>query len=457
MAIVNVGFLQDLLQTITQRDSRVMRRARQRGLPHSAAELTEACHTLMASDGEASSIALAQRALDIYKSLDSDEKHAFFRTLASDFSADPKAIETAYRNWHSDGNEASLGRLFAACEPRRQELLRRLNLPAGGTLELVRMRESLIEAMGDDSDLAAVDADFQHLFGSWFNRGFLVLRRIDWQTPAAILEKIIAYEAVHAISDWHDLRRRLDQRDRRCFAFFHPATGDEPLIFVEVALEPKIPSRVQAILDEDTDGAADDGPFTTAAFYGISNCQRGLRGISFGNFLIKQVVTELSRELPQLRHFVTLSPMPGFRRWLDEQRKTEPVALEPDTQAALKRLDTDDWMADAQATEALEEPLRALAAHYLAVAKRRGTTPRDPVANFHLGNGARLERINFLGDGSAKGMQSAAGMMVNYLYVPEEIERNHERFSADGHIVTSSNVRDLLRRARKMIQENPAP
>jgi len=457
MAIVNVGFLQDLLQTITQRDSRAMRRGRQRSQPGSAAELTEACHTLMASDGEASSIALAQRALELYKSLDTDEKHAFFRTLARDFSADPKSIEAAYRTWQSNGDEASLGRLFSACEPRRQELLRRLNLPAGGTLELVRMRETLIEGLGDDDNLAAVDADFQHLFGSWFNRGFLVLRRIDWQTPAAILEKIIAYEAVHAISDWQDLRRRLDQRDRRCFAFFHPATGDEPLIFVEVALEPKIPSHVQAILDEDTDGAADDGPFTTAAFYGISNCQRGLRGISFGNFLIKQVVTELSRELPQLRHFVTLSPMPGFRRWLEELRDTEPAMLDAETKAALKPLNTDDWLADTEATEALQEPLRALAAHYLAAVKRRGTTPRDPVANFHLGNGARLERINFLGDHSTKGLQSAFGMMVNYLYVPEEIERNHERFSADGHITLSSNVRDLLRRARKMIQENPAP
>ncbi|MEX0375165.1 malonyl-CoA decarboxylase [Spiribacter pallidus] len=457
MAIVNVGFLQDLLHTITQRDSRAMRRARQRGLPDSAADLIDACRTLMDSDGEASSIALAQRALDIYKSLATDEKKAFFQSLARDFSADRVAIEQAYGAWQSHHDEATLGQLFAACEPARQELLRRLNLPAGGTLELVRMRQTLLEVMGDDPELRAVDADFQHLFGSWFNRGFLVLRRIDWQTPAAILEKIIAYEAVHAISDWQDLRRRLDQRDRRCFAFFHPATGDEPLIFVEVALEPAIPERVQAILDEDTDGAADDGPLTTAAFYGISNCQRGLRGISFGNFLIKQVVTELSRELPDLRQFVTLSPMPGFRRWLDELRRAEPARLDAETLATLDRLDDPDWVDDPSTQETLAGPLRGLAAHYLGVAKRRGNTPLDPVANFHLGNGARLERINFLGDRSAKGLETAAGMMVNYLYVPDEIERNHERFTADGHITQSSNVRDLSRRARKMIQENPAP
>lgn len=448
--------LQDLLNTLTERSLGLIRR-RSPDHASTSGKLIAACNALMASDGEASSIAIADRAHEIYRELPFDSKKSFFHALASRFSANTEAIENAYNQWHNYHDELSLGQLFAACEPRRQELLRRLNLTAGGTLNLVHMREDLLVAKEGDPDLAAVDADFQHLFGSWFNRGFLVLRRIDWQTPAAILEKIIAYEAVHAISDWQDLRRRLDQRDRRCFAFFHPATGDEPLIFVEVALEPRIPSRVQAILDEDTDGAADDGPFTTAAFYGISNCQRGLRGISFGNFLIKQVVTELSRELPQLQHFVTLSPMPGFRRWLDETRKRDPVPLEPDTEAALRRLDTDDWQHDAQAIEALQEPLRALAAHYLAVAKRRGTTPRDPVANFHLGNGARLERINFLGDDSAKGMQSAAGMMVNYLYLPEEIERNHERFSAEGHIATSNHVRDLLKRARKMIQENPVP
>ena len=457
MTIVNVGFLQDLLQTITQRDSRATRHDRQRRAPGTAVELIEACQTLMASDGEASSVALAQRTFDIYNGLEFDEKRAFFAALARDFSADPAAIQQAYKAWRAQGDETSLVRLSAACEPRRQELLRRLNLPAGGTLGLVRMRETLLEVLGDDPNLAAVDADFRHLFGSWFNRGFLVLRRIDWQTPAAILEKIIDYEAVHAISSWQDLRRRLDQRDRRCFAFFHPAIGDEPLIFVEVALEPGIPSRVQAILDEDVDGASDDGPHTTAAFYGISNCQRGLRGISFGNFLIKQVVTELSRELPQLGQFVTLSPMPGFRRWLDEQRSAEPAVLGEEVRTALKALDVSGWTDDPQACEALREPLRALAAQYLAVAKRRGTTPRDPVAGFHLGNGARLERINFLGDRSIKGLQSAAGMMVNYLYVPDEIERNHERFSANGRITQSNDVRDLLRRARKMIKENPAP
>ena len=447
MAIVNIGFLQDLLQTISRRDAR-QRRPGQRNLPSTSQGLIEVCQKLMESDGEASSIVLAQAALDIYKQLDSEQKQAFFSALATAFSADANAITQAYEAWQGEHDEVGLSRLFSACEPRRQELLRRLNLPAGGTLELVRMREDLLNAMGADASLEAVDKDFQHLFASWFNRGFLVMRRIDWQTPAAILEQIIAYEAVHAISDWQDLRRRLDQRDRRCFAFFHPAIGDEPLIFVEVALEAQIPSSVQELIGE-RPASPDSAQATTAAFYSISNCQRGLRGVSFGNFLIKQVVMELSQELPQLKQFVTLSPIPGFKRWLDATRDQDSARLSPALQAAL---DNTAWADDEAQASALRDELLPLAAHYLAVEKKNTASPRDPVAGFHLGNGARLERLNWLGDRSPKGLKNALGMMVNYLYVPDEIESNHERFSADGTIAQSGEVKELVRRARKQLQ-----
>jgi len=350
----------------------------------------------------------------------------------------------------------SLQRLFEACEPRRQELFRRLNLASDGTYELVKMREDLLALLREQPELAAIDDDFAHLFGSWFNRGFLMLKRIDWNTPASILEKIIRYEAVHEIQDWDDLRRRLDARDRRCFAFFHPAIGDEPLIFVEVALHKGLPSRIQPILSGESSGesrhtkkAVDESEDAdTAAFFGISNCQTGLRGISFGNFLIKQVVQELSQELPQLKYFVTLSPVPGFAQWLQEQREDE--QLPPSLRKALKGLETAEWHQDKALEEPLKTAIRPLAARYLIEEKNRHGLPLNPVARFHLGNGAELHRINWLGDISAKGFKQAAGLMVNYLYVLDDIERNHENYTAKGAVACSSDVRDLARRARKL-------
>jgi len=449
---MNVSFLQDLIQTITQRDALSRRQAAARA-PRDHQALVNACTELLASDGEASSIALAQRALDLYRLLPAAEKERFFRILADDFSADPAAIEAAYQRYREAGDGRSLNALFQACEPRRQELLRRLNLPAGGTYELVRMREDLIGLLGQHPEFEAVDADFAHLFGSWFNRGFLVLRRIDWHTPAAILEKIIDYEAVHAISDWQDLRRRLDPRDRRCFAFFHPAIGDEPLIFVEVALHRGIPDQVQGILNQERQGLEQPERADTAAFYGISNCQRGLRGISFGNFLIKQVVLELNQELPNLRNFVTLSPVPGFRRWLQSLLDDPAEPLDAETRELLAGLETPDWHRDESLAGRLRGVVLALAAHYLTAARNERGQPLNPVARFHLGNGARLHRINWLGDTSEKGIGQAAGLMVNYLYVLDEIERNHEQFTARGTIATSSEVRDLARRARKILRE----
>lgn len=382
--------------------------------------------------------------------------------MASEFAADPAHIDQAYADYRERRDNRSLQSLFDASEPRRQELFRRLNLASDGTYQLVRMREGLLallreQTSEDRQELEAIDTDFAHLFGSWFNRGFLVLKRIDWNTPASILEKIIRYEAVHEIRDWDDLRRRLDARDRRCFAFFHPAIGDEPLIFVEVALCRGLPDRIQPILSGDPAGKRDiDDPESadTAAFFGISNCQTGLRGISFGNFLIKQVVQELKLELPQLKHFVTLSPMPGFAAWLRARYNDD--TLPDELRQILHELDTPDWHLDSVHSERLKAVVNPLAARYLVEEKNSRGLPLNPVARFHLGNGAELHRINWLGDISSKGLKQAAGLMVNYLYVLDDIEQNHENYTANATVVCSSGVRDLNRRARKMAKGEPA-
>ncbi|MGM0913347.1 MAG: malonyl-CoA decarboxylase [Pseudomonadota bacterium] len=443
---MNMTFLQELFNNITQREALLRRR---RGADESPdhEDLVAACHALLESDGEASSIALASRALDMYECLTDDERRAFFTRLGGEFAADPTAIDAAYAAYREARDNTTLEALFEACEPRRQELFRRLNLARDGTYSLVRMRQDLLGLLREHPELAAIDGDFAHLFGSWFNRGFLMLKRMDWNTPASILEKIIRYEAVHEIRDWDDLRRRLDARDRRCFAFFHPAIGDEPLIFVEVALCKGLPARIQPILAGEDSGVEEPEEADTAAFFGISNCQTGLRGISFGNFLIKQVVQELKQELPQLKHFVTLSPVPGFARWLAERRDDE--GLPPAVRDAIAEMQEAGWHQDTQRSEALKARLRPLAARYLAEEKNARDLPLNPVARFHLGNGAELHRINWLGDVSAKGLEQGAGLMVNYLYVLNDIERNHENYTAHGTVACSSEVKDLLRKARK--------
>ncbi|MCK2184117.1 malonyl-CoA decarboxylase [Halomonas getboli] len=446
---MNMTFLQEVFNNITQRDALRWRRSDGDDAP-SHDELVEACRALLESDGEASSIALASRALAMYARLDADQRKRFFMRLAEEFAADPERIDATYAAYRDSRDNASLEALFAACEPKRQELFRRLNLASDGTYQLVRMREQLLALRREHPELAAIDADFAHLFGSWFNRGFLMLKRIDWNTPASILEKIIRYEAVHEIQDWNDLRRRLDARDRRCFAFFHPATGDEPLIFVEVALCKGLPERIQPILagDHDDKGHVEDPEDAdSAAFFGISNCQVGLRGISFGNFLIKQVVQELKQELPQLKHFVTLSPVPGFARWLAERK--DDTTLPETTRGALAELEVPGWHQDAERAEALKAIVRPLAARYLVEEKNPKGLPLNPVARFHLGNGAELHRINWLGDTSAKGLEQAAGLMVNYLYVLNDIERNHENYTANASVARSGEVKDLVRKARK--------
>jgi len=451
---MNMSFLQELFSNITQREALLRRRGG--GGVADPAKLLEACKALLNSDGEVSSITHASHALDIYSRLDDAGKTVFFERLATDFSADPAEIDTAYEAYRQSRDNTALEHLFEACEPRRQELLRRLNLSTGGTHEIVKMREDMLRLMKGHAEFEPINADFIHLFASWFNRGFLVLKRIDWNTPATILEKIIRYEAVHKIQDWDDLRRRLDARDRRCFAFFHPAIGDEPLIFVEVALTRGLPAQIQTILASDRYDIDSAESANAAAFFGISNCQVGLRGISFGNFLIKQVVQELKQELPNLKHFVTLSPMPGFRRWLQTTYLEHPELLEPDAVETLRHLDDPSWTEDPERSEALDNVIRPLAARYLLKTKAADGQPMNPVARFHLGNGAELHRINWLGDVSAQGIQQSCGLMVNYLYVLDNIERNHEQYTANYTIVCSSSVRDLSKRGRKLLKGETA-
>jgi malonyl-CoA decarboxylase len=448
------SFFQDLLATIADRGRRLLDLTGDG--PASDAELVRLCESLLSSLGEASGVALAQRILHDYGRRDDEGRAAFFERLADEFGIDADAAVAAAESYRAAPGVATLERLLHAAEPRRQELLRRLNLAPSGTAKLVRMREDLLRLLPAMPQLSEADMDFRHLFQSWFNRGFLVLRRIDWQTPAAILEKIIRYEAVHEISDWDDLRRRIDPADRRCFAFFHPALTDEPLIFVEVALTDGLPDSVQALLSEERQPIPAESA-TTAVFYSISNCQLGLRGVSFGNFLIKQVVEDLSSELRRRETFVTLSPVPGFRGWLESHTDEEVAEWEPAFTPELREIaEADDWTTDPAAENALQRPLLRLAAAYLMEVRDEDGRPVDPVARFHLGNGARLERINWRANLSPRGLREAYGLMVNYLYDPAAIESNHEAFVKEGTIVAPRAVRSLVPSRRVRAAAKPA-
>src|SRR6202166_1599419 len=365
---MNTSFFGELLQTISERGRSLIDRARERR--DSPAETTESladlCEELLSNRGEASGVALAREILACYADLTIGPRIAFFEALATRFGTDRTRIEAAIEAWRSMPSDAASAELHAAAEPRRQELLRRLNLAPQGTAALVEMRGQLLDALARRDDLAAVDADFAHLFSSWFNRGFLVLRRIDWSTPAVVLEKIIRYEAVHQIRDWDDLRARIDPPDRRCYAFFHPALVDEPLIFVEVALTRDIPGAIAPILELKRE-PPDPDRATTAVFYSISNCQRGLAGVSFGSFLIKQVVAEVCREMPRLSTFVTLSPVPNFSSWLARQRASGAPTISETDRPALAALDVEKWGDNPALIERLREPmLRAAATYFMA-------------------------------------------------------------------------------------------
>lgn len=437
------GFLGGLLSSLTLRGRNLFRSSGQPAM--TGDELIELSETLLSRRGEATGVALAGSLLAGYAAATDEDKFAFLEGLADKFGPELVLINEAIEAVRDSGGSAdAVGLLMKAAEPRRQELIRRLNLAPGGTAALVKMREAVLAQLAEQPALKHVDNDFVHLFASWFNRGFLVLERIDWTTPANILEKIIRYEQVHAIGDWDDLRARLAPPDRRCYGFFHPQLVDEPLIFVEVALTLDQPAAIAPLLDL---GRAPISPrdATTAVFYSISNTQKGLAGISFGNFLIKQVVEEIKRELPNVQSFVTLSPAPGFARWLSRERDdADSRLLDASARAALEALDTPDWSEIPTVCERVKAVMLPLAAAYFLQAKNKRGQPLDPVARFHLGNGARLERLNFLGDRSDNGLRQSHGLMVNYLYAPNQIETNHEAFAERGQIAAAAAVRKLM-------------
>ncbi|HEU4458176.1 MAG TPA: malonyl-CoA decarboxylase [Methylibium sp.] len=405
---------------------------------------------LLSEPGDANAFVIAGELLAELALLPASQHAALFALLESRFGPDPGAVLEAAQRYAAAPSAAGLIELTLRAEPPRQELLRRLSRVQGGVAAIVALRRSLLAALKTRPELAAVEADFQHLLSSWFNAGFLQMQRVDWGSSAALLERIIEHEAVHAIAGWADLRRRL-QPDRRCFAFFHPQLPGEPLIFVEVALLAEMPAAVGPLIDP----GSPPGPpadYKVATFYSISNCQPGLKGVSLGNFLIKRVAERLKQELPQLRTFCTLSPMPGFAGWLrrDAARVAGREALPARQRAKLAAADAAlvaEFGADLAGLGAGFAPERVsaagraaierLAAHYLA---RATVTPGgDAVAKFHLNNGARLERLNWAGDCSAKGLRQSLGMMVNYLYNLDAVESQHERF-AHGEVVSSRRV-----------------
>lgn len=404
-----MSFFGDLISTVFERRYRSALSADAVG--RTTAELA---HDLLGSHGEVSGSTLARLILDRYADMNIDEKLSFFEFMTHDLEIDAGQVTDTLQAYQAAPSKKSYRAFATACEPKRQELARRLNQVSGATGQLVAMRKDLLQFLKKHPSLEPLDVDFQHLFSSWFNRGFLVLRPINWSCPAEILEKIIAYEAVHAIDSWEDLRRRLQPVDRRCFGFFHPAIAGEPLIFVEVALTKGVPNSIQDLLADGRD-AIDAADADTAVFYSISNCQEGLAGISFGNSLIKQVASDLSRDLPALKNFVTLSPIPGLNKW----QKTVELALAPDSD------------------------VQALAAHYLLEAKRPDGMPIDPVARFHLGNGAMVHAVHADADISQNGMAQSNGAMVNYLYDLSQITTNHEQFVAEKTVIASVDVQAL--------------
>lgn len=410
--------LADLLSTIFERG-----RAEAGADDAEGSSAEELIAALMTDKGEAAGFAMAARLLSRYAGMDDDEKHAFFRHLIDAMDIDSDALASAVAAYQAAPTKDAYRAVMDAAEPPRQELVRRLNRTPGATAKLVAMRADLRRLAAKDPDLGRADVDFRHLFSSWFNRGFLVLRPIDWTSPASILEKIIAYEAVHEIESWEDLRRRLEPEDRRCFAFFHPAMPDEPLIFVEVALTSGVPGSIAALLAE---GRATTPALKadTAVFYSISNCQDGLAGISFGNLLIKQVAEDLGHALPQLKTYVTLSPIPGLSAWLDESGKSD----------------------------AKGDALRELGADYLLNARRADGSPRDPVARFHLANGAVVHAVHADGDPSARGRKQSGGAMVNYLYDLARISENQESYAAHGPVAASKSTRTLAEAGAKLRQ-----
>lgn len=395
--------------------------------------LIELCTELLDHRGEASGLALAQEITEAYRGLPDEAKLNFFKGLATDFDIDKEALLVAAQNYHDQPDYKHLQDISHAVEAPRQKLFKRINMAPDGTRTLVALRGDLLRVLRANPELKAVDSDLKHQFISWFNKGFLELRSIDWSSPAVVLEKLIAYEAVHEINGWDDLRGRLAE-DRRCFAFFHPAMGNDPLVFVEVAFTEEIPGAIAPLLDRGRETIAAN-KVSTVVFYSISNCHPGLAGISFGNFLIKNVVEVLNKEMEGLKTFVTLSPVPGFRRWLK--------AADLDGLVAEELHDKVREPVGKVVESVVQAALVKLCAHYLLNVKS-GELAKDPVARFHLGNGARLHKLHWGADTSPNGREQAGSIMVNYLYDLQKIEINHEAYFDEGVISASKSVKRLL-------------
>jgi malonyl-CoA decarboxylase len=412
---------------------------------------------LISERGESNALSMADDVVNNYRKLGKDQHVSFFTLLFEKLNPQPDEVLKAAQNFVADSSARNYIQLQKVSESPRQEFFRRLNRASQGTAAVVQMRRDLLQLLDKKPELAAVDFDMRHLLSSWFNPGFLKMHRVDWKSPADVLEKLIQHEAVHAIDGWDDLRRRL-QPDRRCFAFFHPQLPSEPLIFVEVALLPEIPTVITPLVDKKVETVDQPSQYKVAAFYSISNCESGLRGVSMGNFLIKRVAEQLHAEFPGIKTFVTLSPIPGFMDWvaaganlgegvpaerlkpnLKVARDAALAVLKLDNQSWSERL-TSGWHPDL-ASEKEKAALLSLASMYLGLVStgRQG----NPVAKFHLGNGAKLHLVNWAGDLSRKGLRQSAGLMVNYLYDLGSVEDNHERF-ANGEIVYSRAVGRLM-------------
>lgn len=381
-------------------------------------DINKALESVMISSGEVSSLVYAEHLLTLIEQLNDNDLVIFLKELAENYDIDPSVLSEASKEYAANKTQANLEKVATASEPGWVELFRRLNTTPNGTVRLVRLRETIRGLVKDNPEIAFFNSSLLSLFKSWFNPSFLVLEKIDWSTPANILEKIIEYEAVHEINSWDDLRARLAPEDRRCFAFFHPLIPDEPLIFVEVALCDKMPESINEVIKIDRE-ITEYKDINTAVFYSISNCQDGLAGISFGNFLIKKVAHKLKQELDDLSKFVTLSPMPSFVKWLEKKSMYE---------------DMD------------EDGLMTQAILYLTESEREDNSPNDPVAKFHLGNGAILEKINLNADLSEKGIMQSKGLMVNYLYNLDLLEKNHELFFKTKNVQQSDGIKSLKKK-----------
>ncbi len=425
------NFLNSLIQRI-----RMGRSNKKVSNPESLIKL---CSQLVSKNGEATLFSLAKIILEDFSNLSEEQKKSFFIQLLNQFSIDRSILKKALNELNIN-DERQLRKLHQLIEPKSHELLRRLNEVPNGTSVLLKMRESLLESIKESPELKSLDSDFVHLFKSWFNRGFLRLERIDWSTSAKVLEKIMQYEAVHHISDWEDLQNRVAADDRRLYAFFHPALPDEPLIFIEVALMDDTPNSIMPILDTSVK-PIDPLRATTAVFYSISNCQMGLKSVSFGSFLIKQVVTEIEKEFKQIKHFVTLSPVPGLKKWSNKMNLLEDKDLPENI--------INDISECCKNTKPNPLVLNRLTYYYLTQIKRTNGQASNPVAHFHLGNGASLYKIHAEANINQIALDDSWGVMVNYLYDLESVAKNHEDYANQEPVAVSTKLTKSIQNNKK--------